>query len=196
MAGVIKSITDFGIFVELEGGIDGLVHYSDVAWSNNGEEIMRQHSKGNEIETVVLSIDTEKERISLGMKQIQKDPFTTYTTEHPKGNIVTGTVKKVEANGVLLSLADEVDGYMKAGDMSMNEEITDARNEVKVGDTIEAKIIVVDRRKRSINVSVKARQINEEEIAVEEYGKPKPAESTKRTLGDLFKEKLGFGQKK
>ncbi len=195
VTGVIKSITDFGIFIELEGGIDGLIHFSDVTWSGNNEELMRQHNKGEKLETMVLSIDTERERISLGMKQMEKDPFATYIAEHPKGSVVTGTVEKIEANGVTLSLADNVEGYMKAIDLSVNKKVEDARTATKVGDTIEAKIIAVNRKKRSINVSVKAHQIDEEATAVKEYGKPEPDDARKGTLGDLLREKLGIGQK-
>ncbi|MCK5668232.1 MAG: S1 RNA-binding domain-containing protein, partial [Gammaproteobacteria bacterium] len=187
--GTIKSITDFGIFIGLDGEIDGLVHLSDITWSGTGEEFIHQYSKGDELETVVLAVDAERERISLGVKQMEKDPFSNYVAENSKGTIVKGIVESVEVRGVTLTLAEGVEGYMRSSEISINKKIDDAGTEVKVGDEIEVKITAIDRKKRSINVSVRAKETDDEAAAVEEYGSD--ADTIKRsTLGDLLKEHL------
>jgi small subunit ribosomal protein S1 len=187
VTGTIKSITDFGIFIGLDGGIDGLVHLSDISWSETGEEAIRKYSKGDEIETVVLSVDAERERISLGIKQLERDPFSSYVAENVKGAIVKGTVIEVDPNGATLQLADGVDGYLKAGEISLDKKIDDARSEIKEGEELEVKIINVDRKKRSISLSIKAKDSDEEAAAVKEYA---PDESTGAKLGDILKEHL------
>jgi small subunit ribosomal protein S1 len=188
VVGTIKSITDFGIFIGLDGEIDGLVHLSDINWSGTGEEFIHQYSKGDELETVVLAVDAERERISLGVKQMEKDPFSNYVAENAKGTIVKGIVESVEMKSVTLTLAEGVEGYMRASEISIDAKVEDARTEVKVGDEIEVKITAVDRKKRSINVSVRAKETDDEATAVEEYGSE--ASTGRSTLGDLLKEQL------
>ncbi len=189
VVGTIKSITDFGIFIGLDGEIDGLVHLSDITWSGTGEEFIRQYSKGDELETVVLAVDAERERISLGVKQMEKDPFSNYVAENPKGTIVKGIVESVEMRSVTLTLSENVEGYMRSSEISIEGKVDDARTEVKVGDEIEVKITAIDRKKRSINISVRAKETDDEAAAVEEYGSSADG-SVKSTLGDLLKEHL------
>ena len=185
--GTIKSITDFGIFIGLDGGIDGLVHLSDVSWTEDGEQAMRKFTKGEEIETVVLAVDAERERISLGVKQLERDPFSSYVAENPKGKIVKGKVTVVEQKNVVLLLADGVEGQLRAGDLSSEEKVEDARHVVKEGDELEVKITAVDRKKRSITVSVRAKESDEESAAVREYA---PESGSGAKLGDILKEHL------
>jgi len=187
VTGTIKSITDFGIFIGLEGGIDGLVHLSDISWNEPGEDAIRKYSKGDEIETVVLSVDAERERISLGIKQLERDPFTNYVAEHGKGDIVNGVAQEVDPKGAVIRLADGVEGYLKAGEISLDKKIDDARHEIKEGEELEVKITNVDRKKRSINLSIKAKESDEEAAAVQDYA---PNESTGAKLGDILKEHL------
>ncbi len=189
VVGTIKSITDFGIFIGLDGDIDGLVHLSDITWSGTGEEFIHQYSKGDELETVVLAVDAERERISLGVKQMEKDPFSNYVAENPKGTIVKGIVEIVEMRSVVLNLTEGVEGYMRSSEISIEGKIDDARTAVKVGDTMEVKITAIDRKKRSINVSVRAKETDDEATAVEEYGSSADG-SGRSTLGDLLKEHL------
>jgi len=189
VVGTIKSITDFGIFIGLEGEIDGLVHLSDITWSGTGEEFIHQYSKGDELETVVLAVDAERERISLGVKQMEKDPFSNYVAENPKGTIVKGVVESVEMRSVTLTLSESVEGYMRSSEISIEGKIDDARTEVKVGDEMEVKITAIDRKKRSINISVRAKETDDETAAVEEYGSSADG-SERSTLGDLLKEHL------
>ena len=189
VVGTIKSITDFGIFIGLDGEIDGLVHLSDITWSGTGEEFIRQYSKGDELETVVLAVDAERERISLGVKQMEKDPFSNYVAENPKGTIVKGIVESVEMRSVTLTLSENVEGYMRSSEISIEGKVDDARTEVKVGDEMEVKITAIDRKKRSINISVRAKETDDEAVAVEEYGSSADG-SVKSTLGDLLKEHL------
>ena len=189
VVGTIKSITDFGIFIGLDGEIDGLVHLSDITWSGTGEEFIRQYSKGDELETVVLAVDAERERISLGVKQMEKDPFSNYVAENPKGTIVKGIVESVEMRSVTLTLSENVEGYMRSSEISIEGKVDDARTEVKVGDEMEVKITAIDRKKRSINISVRAKETDDEAAAVEEYGSSADG-SAKSTLGDLLKEHL------
>ncbi len=188
VVGTIKSITDFGIFIGLEGDIDGLVHLSDITWSGTGEEFIHKYNKGDELETVVLSVDAERERISLGVKQMEKDPFSNYVAENSKGSIVKAVVESVEMRSVTLILAGGVEGYMRSSEISMGAKVNDARTEVKVGDELEVKITAIDRKKRSINVSIRAKESDDEATAVEEYGSGSEVAGSK--LGDLFKEHL------
>jgi len=188
VVGTIKSITDFGIFIGLDGEIDGLVHLSDITWSGTGEEFIHKYSKGDELETVVLAVDAERERISLGVKQMEKDPFSNFVAENSKGSIVKAVVEKVETRGVTLTLAEGVEGYMKASEISMGAKVDDARTEIKAGDELEVKITAIDRKKRSINVSIRAKESDDEAAAVEEYGSGSEVSGGK--LGDLLKEHM------
>jgi small subunit ribosomal protein S1 len=185
--GNIKSITDFGIFIGLDGGIDGLVHLSDISWSAAGEEAIRQYKKGDEVETVILAIDPERERISLGIKQLEQDPFQNYLATHEKGSTVKGTVKEVDAKGAVIVLADSVEGYLRASEIS-RDRVEDARTQLKVGDEIEAKFIGVDKKSKTITLSVKARDQEEEAAAIKGYSQP--AAAAMPTLGDIFKEQM------
>jgi small subunit ribosomal protein S1 len=189
--GKIKSITDFGIFVGLEGGIDGLIHLSDLSWSRPGEEAVRDYKKGDEVEAVILAIDPERERISLGIKQLEGDPFTAYVASHGKGAIVSGTVTSVDAKGATVRLAPDVEGYLRASEIS-RERVEDARNVLKEGDTIEAKITAIDRKSRKISLSIRAKDLQEETEAVQEYAR-RSAAATSTVLGEKLKEKLGGG---
>jgi len=166
VSGKIKSITDFGIFIGLDGGIDGLVHLSDISWNKTGEDAVREYKKGDEISAVVLQVDPERERISLGVKQIEEDPFNMYLTDHKKGAIVIGKVTAVDAKGVTVNLAEEVEGYVRVGDLAA-ERIEDASEVCKVGDDLEAKFMGVDRKNRTVNLSVKAKDQADEKEAME-----------------------------
>jgi small subunit ribosomal protein S1 len=187
VSGTIKSITDFGVFVGLDGGIDGLVHLSDISWSQDGEEALRNFKKGDEIETVVLSVDAERERISLGIKQLDKDPFSNYLAQNPKGSIVTGTVLEVDAKGATIELADGIDGYLRASELA-RDRVEDARTVLKVGDEVEAKFIGVDRKKRTLSLSVKAKDYDDEAEVVKEYTSSSSGGAA--TIGDLIKEQM------
>ncbi|MDB6062060.1 MAG: rpsA [Verrucomicrobiaceae bacterium] len=190
ISGAIKSITDFGIFIGLEGNIDGLVHLSDISWNETGEEAVRRFKKGDEIETVILSIDPERERISLGVKQLEQDPFTSYVGTYDKGSIVMGTVKEVDAKAAIITLAEEIEGTLKASEIS-RDKVEDARNAVKVGDSIEVKIISVDRKNRVIGLSVKAKDIEDEKEAVRAHREQETEQAAApTTLGDLIKQKM------
>merc|ERR1712000_449052 len=166
VSGKIKSITDFGIFIGLDGGIDGLVHLSDISWNKSGEDAVRDYKKGDEISAVVLQVDPERERISLGVKQIEEDPFNKYLTDNKKGAIVTGTVTAVDAEGVTVNLAEEVDGYIRVADLAV-ERVEDATEVASVGDSIEAKFMGVDRKNRTVNLSVKAKDQADEKEAID-----------------------------
>ena len=187
VSGLIKSITDFGIFIGLDGGIDGLIHLSDVSWSEDGEEVIRNFKKGDEIETIVLSVDSSRERISLGIKQLQQDYFSDFSFKNQEGAVVLGTVKKVEQDHVVVKLSDEVDGILKASEISLGEKVDDARAALKEGDEIEVKIIEVDRKKRAINLSIKVKESDDEQKTVKDYT-PETGENSK--LGDILKEQL------
>lgn len=186
VSGKIKSITDFGIFIGLEGGIDGLVHLSDIAWNETGEEAVRRYKKGEEVEAVVLAVDPERERISLGIKQLERDPFGNFVTDYPKGSIVTGTVKEVDAKGATILLIEGVEGYLRANELS-RDRVEDARTVLNEGDAIEAKIINIDRKNRAITLSIKAKETQEEQEAMRELNRDEPANPT---LGDLLKVKM------
>ncbi len=186
VTGTIKSITDFGIFVGLDGGIDGLVHLSDLSWSDTGEEAVRSYKKGDELRAMVLSVDAERERISLGVKQMEKDPFSGFFAEHPKGSIVTGKVSEVDAKAAIIDLGDGVEGVLKASEIA-RDRIEDARTVLKEGDDVEAKFIGVDKKSRTINLSIKAKDYQEESAAVQEYSSN---ESASMSLGDILKESI------
>jgi small subunit ribosomal protein S1 len=187
VVGTIKSITDFGIFVGLDGGIDGLVHLSDISWNVTGEEAVHNYKKGDEIEAVVLAVDPERERISLGIKQLEKDPFSHFVAENVKGCTVKGIVREVDAKGAVIDLGDGVEGYLRAGELT-RERVEDARSVLKEGEELEAKFIGVDRKKRVISLSLKAKESEEEENTIQEYNRSQPSMGT--TLGDLIKEQL------
>ena len=187
VVGNIKSITDFGIFVGLDGGIDGLVHLSDISWSQPGEEALRNYKKGEDIEAVVLQVDAERERISLGIKQLEQDPMSSFLGEYTKGSVVEGVVKEVDAKGVVVELPDGVEGHIKATELG-RDRVEDARNVLKVGDKLEAKFLGIDRKKRSVSLSVKAKESDDENAAVQEYSASTAAGTT--TLGDIMKEQM------
>jgi len=186
VSGQIKSITDFGIFIGLAGGIDGLVHLSDISWDVPGEEAVRNYQKGQTVEAVVLAIDPERERISLGIKQMAKDPFSGFIAEYPKGSIVTGTVREVDAKGAIIDLPGGVEGYLRASELA-RDRVEDARTVLKAGDSVEAKFTGVDRKSRAIALSIKAKEVHEEQEAMEAYRTDSP---TGTSLGDLLKEQF------
>jgi small subunit ribosomal protein S1 len=187
--GQIKSITDFGVFIGLEGGIDGLVHLSDLSWTVAGEEAVRSYKKGDELEAVVLAIDVERERISLGIKQIEGDPFSGFVTGHDKGAIVTGTVKSLDAKGAVIGLDGDVEAYLKASEVSADR-VEDIRTHLKEGDSVTALIINVDRKNRGINLSIKALNKAEETAAMSKFSAENPASSGTTNLGALLKAKM------
>jgi len=188
ISGTIKSITDFGIFIGLDGGIDGLVHLSDISWNAPGEDAVRNYKKGDEIETTILAIDPDRERISLGIKQLEQDPFNNYLAEHPKGSIVKGDILEVDAKGATVRLIEGVEGYIRASEIT-RDRVEDARTMLKVGDEIEAKFLGVDRKNRSINLSIKAKDSAEEAEAIEDYSRGADQTGTTK-LGDLLKEQM------
>ena len=187
VTGTIKSITDFGVFIGLDGGIDGLVHLSDLSWDIPGEEAVRNYKKGDELETVVLAVDAERERISLGVKQLTEDAFTSYVTSNAKGSIVTGRVVEVDAKSATVELAEGIDGTIRASELSIDQ-VDDARKVLKEDETLEAMIVGVDRKRRLINLSVKAKESEDEAAVLQEYSAEQETATTK--LGDLLKEKL------
>ena len=193
VAGQIKSITDFGIFIGLQGNIDGLVHLSDISWDQPGEEAVRNYQKGQQLEAMVLSIDPERERISLGIKQLAKDPFSAYIADNPKGTIVKGVVKEVDARGAVIDLGNGVEGQLRASELG-RDRVEDARAVLKVGDEVEAKFTGVDRKSRTISLSIKAKEAHEEAEAVQSY-RSETAPSGGTTLGDLLKEHIGSGER-
>ncbi|MCW5588629.1 MAG: 30S ribosomal protein S1 [Legionellales bacterium] len=192
-SGKIKSITDFGIFIGLEGGIDGLIHLSDISWDVTGEEAVRHYKKGDEVETVILAIDAERERISLGIKQLADDPFTTFAEANPKGRFVKGKVTEVDAKGATIELAENVVGTLKATEIS-REKVSDARSVLNVGDEVEAKITNIDRKTRSITLSIKAKDTQEEAAALKQYTRSSDS-APSATLGDLLKEQMDNQEK-
>nr|WP_238376498.1 30S ribosomal protein S1 [Thiobacillus denitrificans] len=190
VSGAIKSITDFGVFIGLPGGIDGLVHLSDLSWSVPGEEAVRNFRKGQDVEAVVLGIDLERERISLGIKQLEGDPLTSYATGHEKGSIVKGTIKTVEAKGATVKLDSDMEGYLRASEVS-RDRVEDMRSHYKEGDEIEAMIINVDRKNRVINLSIKAKDMTEQDAAMKKFAAESAAAASGSTnLGALLKAKL------
>jgi small subunit ribosomal protein S1 len=190
VSGQIKSITDFGIFIGLDGGIDGLIHLSDLSWNTTGEDVVRNFKKGDNLEAVVLAVDPERERISLGVKQLEQDPFGQFMGTTPKGSKVTGTVKEVDAKGAMIDLGDGIEGYVSARDISYDR-IDDASQHLKVGDTIEAKLIGMDRKGRTLQLSIKAKDEAETQEAMAEYSKvSSDAASGTTKLGALLREQL------
>ncbi|MBV2194324.1 MAG: S1 RNA-binding domain-containing protein, partial [Azonexus sp.] len=188
--GAIKSITDFGIFIGLPGGIDGLVHLSDLSWSATGEEAIRNFKKGDEVEAIVLGIDVEKERISLGIKQMEGDPYTNFIATHEKNSIVRATVKSVDARGAVMTLDGENEGYLRASEFS-RDRIDDLSQHLKVGDEVEAMIINVDRKTRGINLSIKAKDNAEQHEAMQKLASESASAASGTTnLGALLKAKL------
>jgi len=189
ITGNIKSITDFGIFIGLAGGIDGLVHLSDISWNEPGETAVRRYSRGEEIETLILSVDPERERISLGVKQLDQDPFTDYTNVNDRGAVVTGKITEVEPKEAVIELAEEVSGLLKASEISIDR-VEDARNLLTVGEEIEVKIVSVDRKNRTIALSIKAKEMDTERQAVREHQRSEADRPGAATLGDLIKAQM------
>ena len=187
--GQIKSITDFGVFIGLPGGIDGLVHLSDLSWAKPGEEIVREFKKGQEVDTVVLSIDVERERISLGIKQLEGDPFNSFIQTHEKNSIVEGTVKSVDAKGAIVQLEGDIEGYLRASEVA-RDRVEDIRTRLKEGDKLTAMVINIDRKNRAINLSLKAKDLAEEAEAMKKLADEKQASSGTTSLGALLKAKL------
>ena len=188
--GAIKSITDFGVFIGLDGGIDGLVHLSDLSWSQPGEEAVRSYKKGDEVEAVVLAIDVERERISLGIKQMEGDPFGGFASSHEKGAVVTGKVKSLDAKGATIALEGDVEAYLKASEVSADR-VEDIRNHFKEGDSVTAVIINVDRKNRGINLSIKALNKTEETAAMQKLSAESNSNAGTTNLGALLKAKMG-----
>jgi small subunit ribosomal protein S1 len=186
VSGTIKSITDFGVFIGLDGGIDGLVHLSDISWNVSGEEAVRDYKKGDHVEAVVLSIDPERERISLGIKQLDKDPFSTYVAEHPKGSIVKGVVKDVDAKAAIIDLGNGIEGTLRASELA-RDRVGDVRSVLKVGEELEAKFIGVDGKRRNITLSIKAKEAAEEAAVLQDYSNIGTATTS---LGDIIKEQM------
>ncbi len=184
ISGKIKSITDFGIFIGLEGGIDGLVHMSDISWADDGEASARDFKKGDELETVILAVDSERERISLGIKQLEQDPFQNFLATYEKGSLVKGTVKEVDAKGAVITLGDNVEGYLRASEIQ-RDRVEDARTLLKEGDKLEAKFIGVDKKSKSISLSIKAKDHDEESNTIKDYSQQSVGTPT---LGDIFKQ--------
>ncbi|MDT0617275.1 30S ribosomal protein S1 [Salinisphaera sp. P385] len=189
VSGQIKSITDFGIFVGLPGGIDGLVHLSDLSWNEQGEEAVRNYRKGEEVEAVVLSIDSDRERISLGVKQLAQDPLSDFVAANPKGTIVTGTITEVDAKGATVQLTDDISGYIRASDIA-RDRVEDARSVLSQGEEVEARFMGLDRKNRTVSLSIKAKEEKEEKEALREYGDTENTTGT-TSLGDLLKEQMG-----
>ena len=187
--GQIKSITDFGVFIGLDGGIDGLVHLSDLSWSQPGEEAVRNYKKGDEVEAVVLAIDVERERISLGIKQMEGDPFGGFISGHEKGAVVTGTVKALDAKGAIIALEGDVEAYLKASEVSADR-VEDIRTHLKEGDSVTAVIINVDRKNRGINLSIKALNKAEESAAMQKLSAESVSNAGTTNLGALLKAKM------
>lgn len=194
ITGTIKSITDFGIFIGLDGGIDGLVHLSDISWNETGEDAIRNYNKGDTVEAMVLSVDAEANRISLGVKQLSSDPFNEYLVGNDRGAIVNGKVKEVDAKGATIELADEVEAYLRASEIQ-RDRVEDATKHLSVGDDVEAKIISVDRKTRNINLSIKAKDEAEERQAIKDLGSTSTtaaagSDAQPKTIGDLIKEQM------
>ncbi len=190
ISGTIKSITDFGIFIGLNGGIDGLVHLSDISWNEAGEEVVRNYKKGDELETVILAIDSERERISLGIKQLADDPFSNFIAENEKGGLIKGIVKEVEVKFATITLGEDIEGVIKASEVSQDK-VDDVRSVLKVGDEIEARVVGTDRKNRVINLSVKAKDAAEEKAAIQDHKKQETENAaTPTTIGDLIKAQM------
>jgi small subunit ribosomal protein S1 len=189
VSGQIKSITDFGVFIGLQGGIDGLVHLSDLSWSQSGEAAVRNYKKGDEIEAIVLSIDVERERISLGIKQIEGDPFNSFVSVNDKNSVVKGTVRSIDAKGAVIALENDVEGYLRASEIS-RDRVEDIRAHMKEGDTVEVMIINIDRKNRDINLSIKAKDLAEESDAMKKVAIDGPTNAGTTSLGALLRAKM------
>jgi small subunit ribosomal protein S1 len=189
VSGQIKSITDFGVFIGLPGGIDGLVHLSDLSWNQTGEEAVHNYKKGDEVEALVLSIDVERERISLGIKQLSGDPFTNFTAANDKGALVKGVVKSIDAKGAIIDLGDDIEGYLRASEVS-RDRVEDIRSHLNEGDAVEAVILNVDRKNRGINLSIKAKDAVDESSAMQRVAAESPTNAGTTSLGALLKAKL------
>ncbi len=189
VSGQIKSITDFGIFIGLDGGIDGLVHLSDISWDIAGEEAVRNFQKGDDVEAMVLAIDPERERISLGMKQMDRDPMSGFLAEHPKGSVIRGVVTEVDARGAILDLPGGLQGQLRASELS-RDRVEDARTVLKVGDEIDAKFTGVDRKSRMVSLSIKAKEAHEEAEVMQNYKSDAGSSSSGTSLGDLLREQI------
>jgi small subunit ribosomal protein S1 len=187
--GQIKSITDFGIFIGLPGGIDGLVHLSDLSWSVPGEEAVRNYKKGDEVEAMVISIDVERERISLGIKQLEGDPFTNFVATHDKGAVVAGVVKTIDPKGAVIQLDTDVEGYLRASEIA-RDRVEDIRTNLKEGDKVNAMIINIDRKNRNINLSIKAKDAADESEALQKHATESASNAGTTNLGALLKAKL------
>jgi small subunit ribosomal protein S1 len=187
--GAIKSITDFGVFIGLAGNIDGLVHLSDLSWTETGEEAVRRFKKGDELEAIVLAIDVERERVSLGVKQLEGDPFNNYCAMNDKGSLVHGTVKSVEPKGAVITLSEEVEGYLRASEIS-RDRVEDAGTHLKVGDQLETMVINIDRKARSIQLSIKAKDSADTQDAMQKMSGDAAASTGTTSLGALLKAKL------
>ncbi|MEN9757111.1 MAG: hypothetical protein RL755_1298 [Pseudomonadota bacterium] len=192
ITGKIKSITDFGIFIGLEGGIDGLVHMSDISWADEGENSVREFKKGDELETVILAVDSERERISLGIKQLEQDPFQNFLATHEKGSVVKGTIKEVDAKGATITLEDGIEGYLRASEIQ-RDRVEDARTLLKEGDSVEAKFIGIDKKAKTISLSMKPKEEHAEKehtISAKEYASQQSQNVASPTLGDIFKQQM------
>lgn len=190
ISGTIKSITDFGIFIGLNGGIDGLVHLSDISWNETGEDVVRNYKKGDELETVILAIDSERERISLGIKQLADDPFSNFIAENEKGGLIKGVVKEVDVKFATITLGEDIEGMLKASEVSQDK-VEDVRSVLKVGDEIEARVVGTDRKNRVINLSIKAKDMAEEKAAVQDHKKQESDNAASpTTIGDLIKAQM------
>ena len=195
ISGSIKSITDFGIFIGLDGGIDGLVHLSDLSWNETGEAAVRNYKNGQEVEALVLAVDVDRERISLGIKQLDSDPFTTFTTVNDKGQIVTGKVKTVDARGAEIDLGEDIIGYLRASEIS-RDRVEDARNVLKEGDEVTAVVVNVDRKTRNIQLSIKQKDMVDEQGAMANLSQQSARENAGTTsLGALLRAKLDNSDK-
>jgi small subunit ribosomal protein S1 len=184
ISGKIKSITDFGIFIGLDGGIDGLVHMSDISWSEPSEAAIRNFKRGDEVETVILAVDAERERISLGIKQLEQDPFQNFLAINEKGSIVKGVIKEVDAKGAVITLAENVEGYLRASEIQ-RDRVEDARTLLTVGDELNAKFIGVDKKSKAISLSIKAKDQEQEQAVIKDYSHQAAGTPT---LGDIFKQ--------
>jgi small subunit ribosomal protein S1 len=194
ITGKIKSITDFGIFIGLDGGIDGLVHMSDISWEGEGEAAVRDFKKGDELETIILAVDSERERISLGIKQLAQDPFQNFLATHEKGSAVKGTVKEVDAKGATIVLEDGIEGYLRASEIQ-RDRVEDARTLLKEGDSIEAKFIGIDKKAKTISLSMKPKEENtrvekEQTVSAKDYSASAQQSVASPTLGDIFKQQM------
>merc|ERR1711976_589014 len=195
VTGKIKSITDFGIFVGLEGGIDGLIHLSDISWNDNAESLIRRYKKNQEINTTILSIDPERERISLGIKQLKEDPFNSFLAKHSKKSIVSGEIIELDEKKAKLKLSEGVEGYLKVSEFSRNK-INSLQDHLKLGEVVQAKFLTIDRKKRIIQLSVKNKEYQEEQETMRKFTKSANNNLVNNTFGDLLKKQILESEKK